>query len=75
MIITAAQCLFCFGMFGQDNLLDGRFWEMGRFHLLGRQNNLLGGQLPVINLPVTSSPCRRDKLCKFLDLIGQLLGD
>ena len=34
--------LFC----GQDNLLGGQIWAMGRLNLLGGQNNLLGGQLP-----------------------------
>ena len=32
--------------YGQDNLLEGQFWVMGRFNLLDGQNNLLGGQLP-----------------------------
>ena len=27
---------------GQDNLLGGQFWAMGRLNLLGGQNNLLG---------------------------------
>ena len=31
--------LFC----GQDNLLGGQFWAMGRLNLLGGQINLLGG--------------------------------
>ena len=31
---------------GQDNLLGGQFWAMGRFNLLGGQSNLLGGQMP-----------------------------
>ena len=29
----------------QGNLLDGQFWAMGRFNLLGGQSNLLGGHL------------------------------
>ena len=34
--------IFC----GQDNLLGGQFWAMGRLNLLGAQTNLLGGQMP-----------------------------
>ena len=34
--------LFC----GQDNLLGGQFWALGRFDLLNGQVNLLGGQCP-----------------------------
>ena len=31
---------------GQNNLLGGQFWAMGRFNLLGGQSKLLGGQMP-----------------------------
>ena len=31
---------------GQENLLGGQFWAMGRLNLLGGQSNLLGGQMP-----------------------------
>ena len=31
---------------GQDNLLGGEFWAMGRFNLLGGQSNSQGGQMP-----------------------------
>ena len=31
---------------GQDNLLGGQFWAMGRLNVLGGQNNLPGGQMP-----------------------------
>ena len=29
-------------IYGQDNLLGGQLWAMGRFNLLGGQSNLLG---------------------------------
>ena len=35
---------FFFFFFGQDNLLGGQFWAMGRFNLLGGQSDLLSGQ-------------------------------
>ena len=41
---------------GQGNLLGGQFWVMGRFNLLGRQNNLLGGQMPT-QLTCYLPPC------------------
>ena len=31
---------------GQDTLLGGHFWAMGRFNLLGGQSNLLFRQMP-----------------------------
>ena len=37
----SAYFYFC----GEDNLLGGQFWAMGRFILLGEQNNILRGQL------------------------------
>ena len=42
VIIIVPIFFFC----GQDNLLGVQFWAMGRFDLLGGQNNLLGGQIP-----------------------------
>ena len=44
--------IFC----GQDNLLGGQFWAMGRFNLLGGQSNLLGGQMPT-QLTYYLPPC------------------
>ena len=41
-VIIIVPIIFC----GQDNLLGGQFWAMGRFNLLGGQSNLLGGQMP-----------------------------
>ena len=38
--------LNCIVSFGQDNLLGGQFWAMGRLNLLDGQSNLLGGQMP-----------------------------
>ena len=44
------NCLFLINLVpiccGQDNLLGGQFWAMGRLNLLGGQINLLGGQMP-----------------------------
>ena len=40
LVIILVPIFFC----GQDNLLGGQFWAMGRFKL-GGQNNLLGGQI------------------------------
>ena len=41
---------------GQDNLLGGQFWVIGRFNLLGGQSNLLGGQMPT-QLTCYLPPC------------------
>ena len=35
--------IFC----GQDNLLGGQFWAMGKLNLQGGQIYLLDGQIPV----------------------------
>ena len=48
---TSLNCLFLIKVMpiffcGQDSLLGGQFWAMGRFNLLGGQSNLLGGQMP-----------------------------
>ena len=45
---------------GQDNLLGGKFWAMGRLNLLGGQINLLGGHL-ICYLP----PCYKQYSPKF----------
>ena len=50
--------------YGQDDLLGGQFWAMGRFYSLGGQNNLLGGQLP-IQLTCYLPPCLDHMLVKF----------
>ena len=49
-ILHRFRCNFCddhdaYFCCGQENLLGGQFWVMGRFNLLGGQSNLLGGQM------------------------------
>ena len=52
-VIITVPIFFC----GQDKLLSGKFWAMGRFNLLGGQkNSLLGGQLPT-QLTCYLPPC------------------
>ena len=55
-LIIVVRPLFC----GQNNLLGGHFWTMGRLHLLGGQINLLGGKCPPNNLLFTSLSLWRD---------------
>ena len=40
-VIITVPILF----YEQDNLVGGQFWTVGRFDLLGEQNNLLSGQM------------------------------
>ena len=48
--------IWCPFFCGQDNLLGGQFWAMGRLNLLGGQINLLGGQMPT-HLTCHLPPC------------------
>ena len=41
---------------GQDYLLGGQFWAIGRFNLLSGQSNILGGQMPT-QLTCYLPPC------------------
>ena len=48
--------MWCPFFCGQDHLLGGQFWAMGRFNLLGGLSNLLGGQMPT-QLSCYLPPC------------------
>ena len=51
----------------QDNLQGGQFWAMGRFNLLGGQNDLIGGQLPT-QLTCYLPPCHSLILSNYQDV-------
>ena len=48
--------MWCPFFSGQDNLLSGQFWAVGRLNLLGGQINLLGGKMPT-QLTCYLPPC------------------
>ena len=48
--------VFC----GQDNILVGNFWAMGKFNLLSGQSNLLVGQMST-QLTCYLPPCHKTK--------------